>query len=83
MLVWEGGQPVPVAVERGSRGVRRGSAAAGPELEFGLGSGNGRACPDRAWVKMMVVVVVVVVVIVSGGGKTYSQDSSCGRPEIE
>jgi hypothetical protein len=73
---------VPAEEERGNRGVQRGSVSIGSGLEFGLGGGNGHACPDRAWVKMM----VAAVGIVCGGGTIHSRDSwgwPCGRPETE
>jgi hypothetical protein len=70
---------VPTEEERGNRGVQRGSVLTGSGL---LGSENGHACPDRAWVKM----TVAAVGIVCGGGTVHSRDSwgwPCGRPETE
>jgi len=60
MWMWEGGLPMPAVAERGSRGDRCVSGSGGLELVFELGGENGRAYPDRVWVKMMVAVVVVV-----------------------
>jgi hypothetical protein len=72
---------VPAEAEGGNRGVQRGSVSTGPKLGFGLGNENGRACPDRAWVKMMVAAVGSA----SGDGTAHSRDSpgSCGWPETE
>jgi hypothetical protein len=66
---------VPTEVERGNRGVQRGSVSTESKLRFvvgnGNGNGNGRACPDRAWVKMMVAAVGSA----SGDGTVHSRDS--------
>jgi len=58
---------MPVEAGHGSRGDRRVSGSAGQELVFGLGDENGRAYPDRVWVKTMVAVVAVV----SGDGTLH------------
>jgi len=71
LMLAQEGRPVPAEAERGNRGVQRGSVSTESELGFGHGGGNGRACPDRAWVKMMVAAVGVAF----GGGTVHSQDS--------
>lgn len=55
---------------RGNRGVQRGSVSTGLELGSGLGGENGRACLDRAWVKMTIAVVGIV-----SDGTAHSRDS--------
>jgi hypothetical protein len=62
---------MPAEAEHGNRGVQRGSVSTESELGFGLGGGNGHACPDREWAKMMVAAVGVA----SGGGTVHSRDS--------
>ena len=61
---------MPPEAVRGNRGVQRGSVSTGSELWSGLGCENGRACLDRAWMKMMIAVVVIV-----SDGTAHSRDS--------
>jgi len=61
---------VPPEAVRGNRGVQRGSVSTGSELGFGFGGENGRACLDRAWVKMTIAVVGIV-----SDGTAHSRDS--------
>ena len=61
---------MPPEAVRGNRGVQRGSASTDLELRFGLGGENGRACLDRAWVKMTIAVVGIV-----SDGTAHSRDS--------
>jgi hypothetical protein len=68
MVVWEGEHLVAAGAQRGSCGVRRGSALAERELQIALESEKRRACPDRGWVKLTIAVVVV------SGGMVYLQD---------
>jgi hypothetical protein len=61
---------VPAEAVRGNREVQRGSASTGSEPGFAHGGENGRACLDRAWVKMTVAVVGIV-----SDGTAHSRDS--------
>jgi hypothetical protein len=67
--VWKGGELVAAGAERGSRGVRRGSASAESEPQIALGDGKGCACPGRGWAKLTIAAVVV-----ESGGMVYSKD---------
>jgi hypothetical protein len=69
MLMWEG-RPVPPEAVRGNRGVQRGSVSTGSGLGFENGGENGRACLDRAWVKLTIAVVGIV-----SDGTAHSRDS--------
>ena len=60
LMLMREGQPVPPEAVCGNRGVQRGSVSTGSELRFGLGGENGRACLDRAWVKMTIAVAGIV-----------------------
>lgn len=69
ILMWKERLVPPEAV-RGSRGVQRGSVSSGSVLGLELEGENGRACLDRAWVKMKIAVVGIV-----SDGTAHSRDS--------